>query len=376
MTFEFATAQRIVFGPGTSRDLPKLFAGEAEHAFVVTGSHPERYASITPGGSAVFRVTGEPSFDTIRHAVAEARSSGCDGVIGIGGGSALDAAKAVAMLLANGGDPLDYAEVIGKGKPVSVPSVPCICVPTTSGTGSEATRNAVLTSPEHRVKVSLRSPLMLPRIALVDPELTLGLPRDVSAATGMDALSQLIEAFVSVRANPMTDALCREGLQRAARSLRKTCDQPGDLAAREDMAMASLFSGIALANAGLGAVHGLAAPLGGLFNAPHGTLCAALLGRVMAANVAALPQSDPLRARFREVALLLTGRPAAQINDGISWVRELTASLGIPGLRAMGVDESRLDEVAEAARKSSSMKGNPVKLSNDVLKGILADALL
>ena len=369
MTFEFATAQRIVFGCGTSKDLPKLFAGEAEHAFVVTGRHPERYASITPGDSTLFRVTGEPSFETIRHAVTEARASGCDGVIGIGGGSALDAAKAVAMLLANGGDPLDYAEVIGKGKPVSIPSVPCICVPTTSGTGSEATRNAVLTSPEHQVKVSLRSPLMLPRIALVDPVLTLGLPRDVAAATGMDALSQLIEAFVSVRANAMTDGLCREGIRRAARSLRTVYHQPDDLAAREDMALASLFSGIALANAGLGAVHGLAAPLGSMFGAPHGALCAILLAPVMRANIAA---GDAAKERYREVAALLTGRQDARVDDGPTWVADMTKELLIPGLKTYGVTASHLDLIATRGQQASSMKGNPAKLSNDVLKEILA----
>ena len=373
MTFEFATAQRIVFGPGAARELPKLFAAEAKRAFVVTGRDPGRFARLLPAQGPRFSIAGEPTFDAVREAVAAARREGCDGVIGIGGGSALDAAKAVAMLLANGGDPIDYAEVIGRGQPVRIPSAPCICVPTTSGTGSEATRNAVLSSPEHRVKVSLRSPLMLPRVAVVDPELTLGLPRAVTAATGMDALSQLIEAYVSVRANPVTDALCGEGIRRAARSLQVACDRPDDLAAREDLALASLLSGIALANAGLGAVHGLAAPLGGMFNAPHGALCAILLGPVMAANAAALPAAG--RDRFCDVAGWLTGREGAGIEDGIGRVFELASALHIPGLRAMGVAADRLDEVVERARQASSMKGNPVKLPDAALRQILEAAM-
>src|SRR5208282_5705063 len=227
-----------------------------------------------------------------------------------GGGSAIDAAKAIAAMLTNKGELLDYVEIIGRGKPLTQPSAPFIAVPTTAGTGSEVTRNAVLASPEHRVKVSLRSPLMLPRVAVVDPELTYALPPAITASTGLDALTQLIEPFVCARANPMVDALCIEGIRRAARSLREVVHQNPGKSAREDMALASLFGGIALANAGLGAVHGFAGPMGGMFAAPHGALCAALLPGVMAANVAALRRRQPggegLR-RYDEIARLLTG---------------------------------------------------------------------
>lgn len=190
--------------------------------------------------------------------------------------------------MANGGDPLDYAEVIGHGRPLERRSLPLIAIPTTAGTGAEVTRNAVIGSPEHRVKVSLRSPLMLPEVAIVDPELTRDLPPALTASTGLDALTQLIEPLVSCRTNPLTDALCRSGIQRAARSLRRAVEHGEDLVAREDMSLASLFSGLALANAALGAVHGLTGPLGGMFEASHGALCASLLPAVMEANVRAL----------------------------------------------------------------------------------------
>ena len=191
-------------------------------------------------------------------------------------------------MLTNGGRLLDYLEVVGGGQPLARPSAPCIAIPTTAGTGSEVTRNAVLSAPDQRVKVSLRSPLMLPRLAVVDPTLTQGLPRSITASTGLDALTQLIEPYVSCRANPATDAWCVEGLRRASGALRRACDDGADVDAREQMALASLFSGFALANAGLGAVHGFAGTIGGMFDAPHGAICAALLPHVMAGNLRAL----------------------------------------------------------------------------------------
>ena len=211
-----------------------------------------------------------------------------------GGGSALDAAKAIAALTANGGDPLDYLEVVGRGQPLARPSLPFIAVPTTAGTGSEVTKNAVLASPEHGVKASLRSPLMLPRVAIVDPALLAGVPAPVLAASGLDALSQLIEPFLSIRANPVTDGLAREAIPRSAAALRRAYAAGAPAASRrERLALASLFGGLALANAGLGAVHGFAAPVGGLFEAPHGAVCAALLPAVIRVNARALAARVP-----------------------------------------------------------------------------------
>ena len=283
--------------------------------------------------AAIFSVSGEPEISTVEQGVALAKTENCDLVIGFGGGSTLDAAKAIAAMLTNGGDLLDYIEIIGRGKKLTKWSAPFIAIPTTAGTGSEVTRNAVLASPEHKLKVSLRSPLLFAKVAMVDPELTYDLPPALTASTGLDALTQLIEPFVCNRANPMTDGLCVEGLRRAARSLRVAFSKGQDKDAREDMAVASLFGGLALSNAGLGAVHGLAGPIGGSFSAPHGAICAALLPHVMAINLRALRQRDPHGAalyRYEEAARWLTGNMNAKADDGVKWVRALVKDLKIP----------------------------------------------
>lgn len=384
MRFEFATAGRILFGPGTLKEVGSAAAGLGRRALVVTGRSPDRAAALLAAlrGAGVehvsFAIAGEPTVAMIRDGQRLAQEAACDLVIGFGGGSAMDAAKAIAALVANGGDPLDYMEVIGAGKPLTRPALPVIAIPTTAGTGAEVTRNAVIASPEHRVKASLRSPHMLPRLALVDPELTYSLPPEVTAGTGLDALTQLIEPFVSHRANPMTDAFCREGLVRAARSLRRAYAHGDDAAAREDMALASLFGGLALANAGLGAVHGFAAPLCGMFPAPHGATCAALLPHVMAANIAALRSrqpDNPASSRYVELAHLLTGRGDATAEDGIAWVRDLCRDLGVRGLAAYGVTRADFPVLIEQAEKASSMKANPIALTREELRGVLEAAL-
>ena len=288
-------------------------------------------------------------------------------------GFAADGAT-VAALAVNGDDPLRYLEVIGQGQPLERRPLPSLAIPTTAGTGSEVTRNAVLTSPEHGVKVSLRHPWMLPAVALVDPRLALGLPPAITASTGLDALTQLIEPYLSNKANPVTDALALEGIRRAVRSLRRAWAEGGDLEAREDMALASLLGGLALANAGLGAVHGLAAPLGGLRPVPHGVACAALLPHVLAANLAAAQPQGPLMEKFRTLARTLTGEPRAIPADGVRWVQELVAALAIPGLGHYGLMEADLERVAELALAASSMKANPVPLDRATLMAILARA--
>jgi alcohol dehydrogenase class IV len=384
MGFEFATATRIVFGAGALRELGPIGKNSGRRALVVTGRNPGRAGSLLTilresGIDAVaFSVAGEPEIETAQSGTALARRERCDFVIGIGGGSALDAGKAVAALLTNPGELLDYLEIIGRGKALTRPSAPFIAIPTTAGTGSEVTRNSVLASPEHRVKVSLRSPFMLPTVALVDPELTYDLPPEITASTGLDALTQLIEPFVCLRANPMTDALCMEGIRRAARSLLKAFESGHDAAAREDMAVASLFGGLALANAGLGAVHGFAGPLGGMFPAPHGALCAALLPHVMEINLHALrqrqPESEALR-RYSEVARLLTGKASTTADEGVAWVSQLVGGLNIPGLSRYGITRRHTSEIVEKAAKASSMKANPVTLTPEELAQILERAL-
>ena len=382
--FEFATANRIIFGDGCAKAVPELAAGYGRHVLVVTGSDPGRAEWLVEGLQArgadvvLLCVSGEPVLAFVAGGADLARRRMIDAVVGIGGGSALDAAKAIAALATNPGEAIAYLEVVGGGQPLTADPLPMIAVPTTAGTGSEVTRNAVLTVPDRHVKASLRSPLMLPRVAVVDPLLTYDVPPSITAATGLDALTQLIEPFMSVRANSMTDALCREGISRVARSLRRACENGRHGEARADMSLASLFGGIALANAGLGAVHGLAAPIGGMFNAPHGAVCAALLPHVMAANLRALRASEPGSValdRAAEVGRLLTGRTDAGANEGIAWVGEAVAQLRIPRLSDVGVTSGDLPTIAEQAQRSNSMKGNPAALAPEDLIAILQAAL-
>jgi alcohol dehydrogenase class IV len=379
MRFEFAAATRIIFGEGTAATLPELAATFGARALVVTGASTSRTAALVSALSAeTFAVPGEPTVGLVREGARRVQDAACDVVISLGGGSAIDAGKAIAAVATNGGEPLEFLEVVGKGRALAVPPLPFIAAPTTAGTGSEVTRNAVLGSPEHGVKASLRSPLMLPRVALVDPELTYGLPPAITACTGLDALTQLIEPYVSARANPLVDAICVEGIGRVAGALSRAYHGGTDVAARRDMALASLFGGLALANAGLGVVHGLAAPLGGTWKAPHGALCAAVLPHGMAANVAALraraPQ-HPALERYATIARLLTGRNQARAEDGIDWVRGLCAELNIPSLRAWGVAAADLPGVVAKAARASSMQGNPLPLTDEELLAVITAAL-
>ncbi len=385
MSFEFATADRIRFGLGAAAEVGSLAGQLGSRVLLVTGSWPQRFPAVIQALRAagldltIFSVAGEPTTTCVMEGAELARSAGCDCVVGLGGGAAIDAGKAIAALMTNPGEPLDYLEVVGRGQPLSARPSPYIAVPTTAGTGSEVTRNAVLLVESENVKVSLRSPQMLPDIALVDPALTRTMSPSLTAECGLDALTQVIEPFVSNRANPLTDGICREGIRRGARALRRAWANGDDLEAREDMALTSLFGGLALANAKLGAVHGFAGPLGGMFPAPHGGLCAALLPHVVAANVGALrgrggPAAQAVLERYREVAALLTGRPEASVEAGIEWIQELTAELQVRPLKDYGVRSSDYPRILEKSARSSSMKGNPIVLTEDELRGILIAA--
>ncbi len=362
MPIDITTNQRIVFGRGVSRQAASLAAGLGRRPFLVTGA-AGRFAWLEDAidVAAVFRVSGEPTVEQARRAAAAAREAGCDAVVACGGGSALDLGKAVAALAANPGDVMDYLEVAGRGQPLERPALPSIAIPTTAGTGSEATRNAVLHDEASQVKASLRHESMTPAVALVDPDLTLSAPPGVTASTGLDALTQLIEPFVSRKAQSWTDTLCAEGIQLAARALPRLFKDGADATARTMMSLASLFGGICLANAGLGAVHGLAAPIGGMYRAPHGAVCAALLEHVIAANRAALAPDHPAQSRYRLIA---------------QWVDVpgLVRRAGIPGLRAYGVKESEFRLIAEKALQASSMKANPAALSQSQVEAILHSA--
>lgn len=383
MDFEFATASRIIFGPGRVSEVPSLVQTMGRNAFVITGSSVERVRPLLSSleqvgiNCAAFPVATEPTTVLVQEGTEKARETGCDVVIGIGGGSVMDTAKVIAALLANAGDLNDYLEVIGQGKQFSRPAVPCIVIPTTAGTGTEVTRNSVLSSPEHKVKVSVRSPYLLPRLAVIDPELTYSAPPKVTAYSGLDALTQLIEVYVSNKANPLTDGICREGLRRAGRSLRAACQDGTDRNARENMAIAALFSGLGLANAKLGAVHGFAGPLGGMYSAPHGAVCARLLPFVMEVNVRALKErasGSPALARYDEVAQILTGDPSANAARGVNFVQELCQLLSVEPLSVHGLTEGDFQEAVTKAKRASSMKGNPITLTDEELFEIVEGA--
>ena len=384
MQFEFATSNRIIFGPGTADEVPSIAAGMGNRAFVVVGRSLNRAQPLLEKLNKkgieyeTFHVPGEPTTELVLEAMQRIRQAEFQFVIGIGGGSVIDTGKVIAALITNPGHLSDYLEIVGKGRQISQAPVPYIAIPTTSGTGAEVTRNSVLADVEHQVKVSMRSPLMLPSVAVVDPELTYAMPPEITASTGLDALTQLMEAYVSQHSNPLTDGICREGLQRAAFSLRKAYEDGSDKTARENMSLASLFGGLALANAKLGAVHGFAGPLGGIFSAPHGFICGRLLPFVMETNVKSLrsraPDSAAL-ARYNEVACIITGKDTAQAADGVAWVQYLCKQLKVPPLSTFGISQTDIPMVVEKSKNASSMKGNPIRLTDEELTEILNRAV-
>lgn len=384
MTFDFATAGQIHFGPDSLAVILKTCQNWGPNLYLVLGSRTEPARELcdqlTQAGKevTVFQVTQEPNLEIVQAGIDVARQRACDGVIALGGGSVLDAAKVIAVMQRNRGDLMTYLEVIGEGAPLQQPGVPLIAAPTTAGTGAEVTRNAVLDVPEHQRKVSMRSPYLLPTLAVVDPTWTLSVPPILTAQTGLDALTQVIEPFVSPLANPLTDGFCREGIRRAARSLQRAVEQGQDLEARTDMALASLCGGLALANAKLGAVHGFAGPLGGFLHAPHGAICGALLPTVVQANVTALRQrqsAPPSLQRFDELGVLLTAQTDATAEDSVDWIQKLGRDLQVPSLGQLGLKPEHLPVMAEQARNSSSMKGNPAELTPEELIAILNAAL-
>lgn len=374
--FTFATSGRITFGAGTATEIPGAVVAHGTRALVVTGARPERYDVMDALTEAGLRITSlaigrEPTVDDAREAAAMA--AGCDVVLGLGGGSVLDLAKAAGALAA-ADDVMDHLEVIGRGRPLPSAGLPVVAVPTTAGTGSEVTANAVLASPDHAVKVSLRGATMLPRVAIIDPMLALSCPAPVTAAAGLDAFTQCLEPFVSPMASPLTDGFARSGLAAARRSLRAAYADGTDVEARTDMALCALMGGLALANAKLGAVHGLAGVIGGVTGGPHGAICAALLPSVVTVTTAALRSRDPRSialTRYAQAADIVTGERQARSDDLVSWIREECQELSVPGLGAYGLTDDDVDRVVIAAARSSSMKGHPIELTLDELRLIV-----
>jgi len=385
VSFEFATATRLLFGAGKLAEVPAALRDQgARRALVATnlpGMGADRLRSLLAAAgieSILLRVESEPTVDSVSAGRAQILRERCDAVVGLGGGSAMDTGKAAAALATNPGDLIDYLEVVGRGQPLQIRALPFVAIPTTAGSGAEVTRNAVIGVPAAKVKVSLRSTFLLPILTVLDPDLLEGLPRVVVAQSGLDALSHLLEALVSCRANPLTDALGAEGLRRSARALRQGYTAGLQADTREDLMLASLCGGLCLANGGLGAVHGFAAPLGGMVHAPHGAICAALLGPVMEANLRALAErapEHPARARYREIAEIVTGRQGAQADEGVAWVRDLCQTLDIRGLGHHGLSAGQVPALVAKAKVASSMRGNPVQLSEQELTDVAMRAL-
>jgi alcohol dehydrogenase class IV len=384
ISFDFSTAPRILFGSGKIDGIGEILRSYGEKVLIVSG---------LPDGELLKRliealnksrldwqvafVHEEPTINVVSEILNHINTYKADTVIGFGGGSAIDAAKATAALSTNPGEITDYLEVVGRGMQFIENPLPLVAIPTTAGTGSEVTRNAVINDPAQKVKVSLRSPLLLPKVALVDPELTIQMPPDITASTGMDAITQLIEPLTSNKANPITDAFCREGLRRAVRSLRIAYFDGTRLDAREDMALASLFSGVALANAKLGLVHGFASILGGMYNAPHGAICARLLPFTIESNIKALIQRESQNEaliKYGEIAQILTGHQEAKIDDGITWLKQLSGELLIKPLRHYGLAHEFFDEVVQQTKRASSTQGNPIILTDSEMHEILEQA--
>ncbi|WP_306753732.1 iron-containing alcohol dehydrogenase [Paracoccus actinidiae] len=377
--FAFATATEILFGRGQAAVAAARIAGMGQRVLLVHGRDAGRAGwladALTAQGCKItgFAVPREPDVPLIQEGIRAAQ--GADVVVALGGGAVIDAGKAIAALVPATRPMLDHLEVVGQGLPLDNPPLPFVAIPTTAGTGAEVTRNAVIGVPEQRRKVSLRDARMLPRLAIVDPALTDGCPRAVTLASGLDAITQVIEPFVCTRANPLTDALCRDAIPRGLAAIRRLMEDE-DPAARDEMAWVSLCGGLALANAGLGAVHGLAGPLGGLTGAPHGAICGALLPHVLMANRRAATDPGAID-RLDQVARWIGAgfdTPFASMPEATRALADWSHRAGLPALSALGIGPEAQTAAAEAAATSSSMKANPVALTENELRRIMEEA--
>jgi alcohol dehydrogenase class IV len=365
---------RVLFGRGEAAKAPALIRAFGARGVLVHGANPDRAAwlirALGPDTLAL-PCSGEPTLTDLTTALAVAREHRPDWVVALGGGAALDLGKALAGLIPAPDGPMEHLEVVGKGLPLKADPLPFIALPTTAGTGAEVTKNAVIGLPELGRKVSLRDDRMVARLAIVDPALTDGCPQAVTLASGLDAVTQVIEPYVSIRATPYTDALARPAIGEGMRALIRLM-QGEHAEARDRMAWVSLCGGLALANAGLGAVHGLAGVIGGMTGAAHGAICGALLGPVLQANRAAT--TGVARERLNEVCGLLaevlgsSGAEAPAALQAWAWAN------GLPGLAALGAEEDQHEAIVAASQAASSMKGNPVALSAAALREILERA--
>ncbi len=376
-SFSFLTATEIQFGRGASAGAAQRVAALGRSVCLVHGATAVRaawlQAALAEEGLSVvtFACPKEPDVALVEAGVETARAAGAEVIVSLGGGAVIDCGKAIAALVPARRPMLDHLEVVGRGMPLDEAPLPFVALPTTSGTGAEVTKNAVIGVPEARRKVSLRDNRMLPDLAIVDPALTDNAPRVVTLASGLDAVTQVIEPYISSKANRLTDALCRDAIPLGVRALYRLM-QEEDPGARDDLAWVSLCGGLALANSGLGAVHGLAGPMGGVAPAPHGAICGALLPHVLQANADALGAAG--RARINEVFAVLGEVLGTAPSVAPARLSDWARSCGLPRLSEMGVQEDDLPAIAEAAGGSSSMRGNPVPLDAQTLVSVMKKA--
>lgn len=389
--FEFGAPGRIVFGRGASEQAGELASEFGHSALVLVGSRSlaasgglaRVEASLQASGIRfqAQEVVDEPSVSTVDELVQVARHVACSCILAVGGGSVIDAAKAVGIVMTNtvGDDEScrDFLEGVGKGRVPTRPPRPVIAMPTTAGTGAEATRNAVISSDDRTFKKSLRHASMRPAIAVVDPLLTASAPPEITAACGADALAQLIEAYLSSRASLPTDAFAREGIRLCAWALERAVADGSDLEARDGMALAGLLSGLALDNAGLGAVHGLASPIGAFFPIPHGVVCGNLLPPIIRANLARArarlgrgartdPEAARVLERYREIASLFNGDFACEPENLAPSLEQHRFLRRIPSFARYGIGEADIPRILASCR-AGSMKTNPFELDDAML---------
>jgi alcohol dehydrogenase class IV len=380
MTLDFSTSNRIIFHPGSIKGITELLLEFGDKVLIISGSRSNRIANLekfldpSKISYQVFQTSGEPTILSVKDGIRKARELNIDALIAIGGGSVIDTGKAISTMLTNPGELEDYLEVVGQAKPILHRAKPLIAIPTTAGTGSEVTRNAVIKVPSKKVKVSLRGRKIIPEVALIDPNLTLDTPSEITASTGMDALSQVIEPYISIKGNPFVDLICEDAIKKASDSLLNAFKTSDDLLSRENMCWVSLFGGIALANAGLGAVHGFAGVIGGMHDIPHGVICARLLPSVLEMNINAISErqpSNPILEKFRTITKFLTHSEKSEIIDGVRWLETLCEEMKIPHLGELGVEINEFPEIIQNAKFSSSMKGNPIELTTKELFRVL-----
>jgi alcohol dehydrogenase len=392
--FSISRLPRIIFGSGRINEVPTLAASYGQTALLVTGKQSfyssPRWQSFTQSLNAKgmrwlhFTVSGEPSPVLVDEAVKQFRGEAVDVVIGIGGGSVLDAAKAIAGLLPNGNSVMDHLEGVGKNIPYHGPSIPFIAVPTTAGTGSEATKNSVLSVPgRDGFKKSFRDECLIPEYAVIDPDLLVSCPRELVAADGMDAFTQLLESYVSIKANPFIDALAWSGMSAVKEGFFAAWEgiEPSASHGRGCMAYAALLSGITLAQVGLGSVHGLASPLGAYFPIPHGVVCGTLVSTATEVNIKAMQEREPdnpALAKYAQVGRLLTGRTEI---DNTTACLSLTARLAewserlqLARLNSFGISTADFSMIVANSR-GSSMQTNPIVLTDAEIIAILMGRL-